>query len=94
MSMISLLTKLGVSGALITASYGSIEDMVDGVLDQGILNDEESKTGLEEIVNALIVRKRAYFSEYTRAIVSYDLTETKDGYNLAVASTLEEQAQQ
>ena len=33
MSMLSLLTKLGVSGALITASYGSIEDMVGGILD-------------------------------------------------------------
>ena len=40
----------------------------------------------------MIARKQAYFSEYTRMIVNFELTETRDGYHLAVASTLEQVA--
>ena len=46
--------------------------------------------GLKEIVNMLIARKKAHFSEYRRAIIDFELTDTGRGYHLAVVSTLGE----
>lgn len=67
------------------------QDMVDSILSSGIPTDDfELKTGLEEIVNALLVRKKAYFSEYRRVIINYDLTDTGEDYHLSVASAAEE----
>jgi hypothetical protein len=66
------------------------QDMINRVLDAGIpTGTEELKAGLKEIVNMLIVRKKVYFSEYTRKIVDYELTDRGRDYHLAVASTLE-----
>ena len=69
------------------------QDMVDSIFNQFSkempIVTKGQRRKLEEIVNTLIVRKKAYFSEYTRAIISYDLTDTGDGYYLSVASTLE-----
>ena len=38
MSMISLLAKVGTAGALVTFSYGSVEDVVKGMLDSVSVN--------------------------------------------------------
>lgn len=38
MSMISLLAKLGTTGALVTFSYGTVEDVVKGMLDSVSVN--------------------------------------------------------
>lgn len=67
------------------------QDMVDRIFDEGIPTaTEELKTGLKEIVNKLIARKKAYFSKYTRTIIDFEVTDTGRGYRLAVASTLGE----
>ena len=64
--------------------------MINGVVDAGIpTGAEELKAGLKEILNMLIDRKRVYFSEYTRKIIDYELTDRGKDYHLAVASTLE-----
>jgi len=64
-------------------------DMLDRVLDEGIpAGSGELKAGLKGIVNELIIRKKTYFSEYTRNIIDFELTDTGTGYHLTVASTL------
>lgn len=63
--------------------------MIDEVLDAGLpAADEELKAGLKEIVNMLIVRKKIYFSDYTRRIIDFELTDRGKDYHLSVASTL------
>jgi len=67
------------------------QEMIDRVLDKGIpTGTEELKAGLKKIVNELIVRKKIYFSEYTRRIIDFEVTDMGRDYHLAVASTLEE----
>jgi len=65
------------------------QDMVDEVLEAMPATSEEVKAGLREIINMLIARKKAYFSEYRRMILGHELTDTGRGYHLSVASTLE-----
>jgi hypothetical protein len=65
------------------------QDMIDGTLEAMPETAEEVKTGLREIVNMLMARKKAYFSEYRRMILGYELTDTGRGYHLTVASTVE-----
>lgn len=68
------------------------QEMIDRVLEAGIpAGDDELRAGLKGIVNMLIARKRAYFSEYTRWIIDFEVTDTGKGYHLTVASTLEEE---
>ncbi|MFQ6015316.1 MAG: hypothetical protein ACE5NP_07725 [Anaerolineae bacterium] len=68
------------------------EEMIDRVLAAGIpAGDDELRAGLKGIVNMLIARKKAYFSEYTRNIIDFEVTDTGQGYHLTVASTLEEE---
>jgi hypothetical protein len=65
------------------------QDMIDRVLDAGIPTaNEELKTGLKDIVNMLIARKKVYYSEYTRKIIDFELTDRGRDYHLSVASTL------
>jgi len=67
------------------------QEMIDRVFGEGIpTGTEELKAGLKEIVNELIVRKKIYFSEYTRWIIDFEVTDMGRDYHLAVASTLEE----
>ncbi len=42
----------------------------------------------KEFVEALVQRKREHFASNQRAIVSFELTDTGDGYHLSVMSTL------
>ncbi len=42
------------------------------------------------IIEELIERKNKHFAEHTRTIVDYQVTETRDGFHLSVASTLDE----
>jgi hypothetical protein len=66
------------------------QELINRVLDAGIpTGNEELKTGLKEIVNTLIVRKKLYFSGYRRKIIDYDLTDMGRNHHLSVASTLE-----
>jgi len=68
---------------------GEQEKMIDWVLGAGVPADAgELRTGLNEIVRALIARTQALFSGYTRKIINFELTDTGNGFHLTVASTL------
>jgi hypothetical protein len=43
---------------------------------------------LKEIVGALIARKQALFSGYTRKIINFEVTDAGNSFHLTVASTL------
>ena len=45
---------------------------------------------MKGIIEELIERKNKHFAEHTRTIVDYQVTETRDGFHLSVASTLDE----
>ena len=45
---------------------------------------------MKGIIEELIARKNRHFAEHTRTIVDYQVTETRDGFHLSVASTLGE----
>ena len=49
----------------------------------------EDKEGFRELVSTLVERKRAHFSEYTRKMISFELTDTGRDYHLSVVSTIE-----
>jgi hypothetical protein len=65
------------------------QDMVDEILETMPATSAIVKMYLREIVNMLIARKKAYFSEHTRMIVGFELTDMGEDYHLSVASTLE-----
>lgn len=65
------------------------QDIVDEALETMPATSEQVKTDLREIVNMLIARKKAYFSEYKRMIVDFELTDRGEDYYLSVASTVE-----
>ena len=66
-----------------------VEEMIVGGIPDA---DDEQRAGLRDLLYMMIARKQAYFSEYTRVIVDFELTETRKGYHLAVASTVEPEA--
>ena len=66
-----------------------VEEMIVGGMPDA---DDEQRAGLRDLLYMMIARKQAYFSEYTRVIVDFELTETRKGYQLAVASTVEPEA--
>ena len=66
------------------------QDMIDRVLEAGIpAGNDELKAGLKGIVNMLLARKKAHFSQYTRNIIDFEVVDRGDSYHLAVVSTLE-----
>ena len=42
------------------------------------------------VMKELMERKKKHFAEHTRTILDYQVTETRHGYHLSVASTLDE----
>ena len=67
------------------------QDMIDRVLEAGIpAGNDELKAGLKGIVNMLLARKKAQFSQYTRNIIDFEVTDRGDSYQVAVVSRLEE----
>lgn len=64
--------------------------MLDEVLTTSFGDAPQSlKSELRAFINELIARKEAHFADNHRAIVDFTLQETRDGYHLSVASTLE-----
>ncbi len=64
--------------------------MLDEVLAARIsTGTKKLKAGLKQIMKELIARKQKHFSNYTRKIISFELTDLEGGdYYLTVASTL------
>jgi hypothetical protein len=64
--------------------------MLEEVLGKGLPDLPKSlRKDLRAFVDELIVRKLTHFAANRRAIVDFTLQETRDGYHLSVASTLE-----
>jgi hypothetical protein len=64
------------------------QEMIKKVFDEGIpTGTKELKKELSDIVNQLIVRKKAYFSQYKRYIIDFEVVDLGDQYHLSVAST-------
>jgi hypothetical protein len=57
-------------------------------------NDAETAEFYEHFIYTMIQRKQAYFSEYTRQIVDFEVTDVGSEYRVAVASTLSFQEQE
>ena len=63
--------------------------MIDDLLRTGFSRGSEAgRTEARELIEALIRRKQKHFAANQRAIVSFELTDTGEGYHLFVASTL------
>ncbi len=65
------------------------EAAIDRVITEKVTQDRKVQTGLKKIVYELLARKKAYFSQYRRRILDFEVTEAGDQYYLAVVSTLE-----
>lgn len=52
------------------------------------ITDKGTRRDLMAILDELIKRKERFFPDNKRFIVSYELSEAKEGYHLSVASTL------
>jgi hypothetical protein len=59
--------------------------MIDRVLAAGGVS-EEVRPSLKEVVNTLLARKKAYFAEYTRIIIDFEVQDTSRGIHVSVAS--------
>ncbi len=63
--------------------------MIEETLKAGMSRgDEADLAAVREIVEWLVRRKLEHFAANQRAIVSFELTDTGDGFHLSVASTL------
>ena len=68
---------------------GDCEKMIAEVLHASLpAAAERVKADAKDIVDMLVVRKRLLFADNTRRIINFEITETADGFHLAVASTL------
>jgi hypothetical protein len=64
--------------------------MIDDIFGKGLPKGEtELIAGLREIVDALVERKKAYFSKVRRQIIEFDVIDLGDQYYISVASTIE-----
>ncbi len=65
-------------------------DMVAKVIAEGLPeNDLDTKAGLIGILGTLMARKRTFFPDNKRFILSFELTETETGFHLLVLSSLD-----
>jgi hypothetical protein len=62
--------------------------MIDGALEGLPKLPIDARTEVRALVNTMIERKEAFFPSNRRAIITFDLTDTGEGYHLSVASTL------
>ena len=65
------------------------QDMVDKAVEVMPAASWAMRAYMRAIMSELIERKKTYFSEYTRMILDFELTEMGEDYHLSVASTLE-----
>lgn len=67
------------------------QDFVDDIVGSMPAAYEGAEADLKAILNELIEHKLKYFDEYKRAIIDFELRETRHDYELLVMSTLEEE---
>jgi hypothetical protein len=66
------------------------QEMIDQLFtDELVEGDQELRAEIQDLIRVLIGRKNRYFSQYSRMIVDFELTDTGNGYHLSVASTLD-----
>jgi len=69
---------------------GEQKNMLNEILDEAIPGASKwQKAGLRSLLKSLIARKKAFFSDCKRMILSFDLEDTGEGYRLMVLSTLD-----
>jgi hypothetical protein len=65
------------------------KEVLDTILQKQLfLYDRETQETTKEIIDELIARKHQHFSDIKRFIMDFEITETKQQYNISVASTL------
>jgi hypothetical protein len=66
-------------------------EMVDDITSKAMPSaTREEREDFRELVSTLVERKRAHFSEYTRRIIDFELTDTGKDYHLSVVSTMQD----
>ena len=65
------------------------KDMLKEILEAMSGASKWQKVRLKSILKSLIARKKAFFSNCKRMILSFDLEDTGEGYRLMVLSTLD-----
>ena len=66
-------------------------EMVDDIMSEAMPSaTREEREDFRELVSTLVERKRAHFSEYTRRIIDFELTDTGKDYHLSVVSTMQD----
>ena len=66
-------------------------EMVDDITSEAMPSaTREEREDFRELVSTLVERKRAHFSEYTRRIIDFELTDTGKDYHLSVVSTMQD----
>lgn len=65
------------------------QDIVDKAVEAIPAASWAMRAYMRTFMSKLIKRKKTYFSEYTRMILDFELTDMGEGYHLSVASTLE-----
>ena len=65
------------------------QDIVDKAVEAIPAISWAMRVYMRAFMSELIERKKTHFSEYTRMIIDFELTDLGEGYHLSVASTLE-----
>ena len=66
-------------------------EMVDDITSEAMpAATREEREDLRELVSTLVERKGAYFSEYRRRIIDFELTDMGKDYHLSVVSIMED----
>jgi hypothetical protein len=65
------------------------EEQIDSLIEKGMPGlSRDDKKAARSLIQSMIDWKQAQFADNKRFIMSFELTETQEGYHLAVASTL------
>ena len=65
------------------------EEQIDSLIEKGMPGlSRDDKKAARSLIQSMIDWKQSQFADNKRFIMSFELTETQEGYHLAVASTL------
>jgi hypothetical protein len=69
-------------------------DLIDKMLAVRSSKNEENRLDMFAFITALMERKKRLFPDISRLIVEFKVTDTGDGFHIAVASTMKERSAQ